>query len=168
MEDFEERLKVLEEQAARPAERNYNFFRPVGQFIDHVDTINFRMDGDGNFHFGMVDNVSTSKSANKSERRVDSESLSRALKRCKAFIWGNAAYGIIFCVCRDLYHCANNASNFERMLAKAGIEIPDGTINNAISRNSWMKHHIEKWEQHNVMERVLKLRDIFIQEMEKE
>lgn len=32
-----------------------NFNAPIGQHIDHVDTINFRMDGDGTFHFGMVD-----------------------------------------------------------------------------------------------------------------
>ena len=34
-----------------------NFNAPIGQHIDHVDTINFRMDGDGNFHFGMVDEL---------------------------------------------------------------------------------------------------------------
>ena len=32
-----------------------NFNAPIGQHIDHVDTINFRMDGDGTFHFGLVD-----------------------------------------------------------------------------------------------------------------
>ena len=36
-----------------------NFNAPIGQHIDHVDTINFRMDGDGTFHFGMVDNAQT-------------------------------------------------------------------------------------------------------------
>ncbi len=99
---------------------------------------------------------------------LDAERLAKALKECKPFIWGNAAYSIPFCVCRDLYHLANNASLFERMLAEAGIEIPDGTINAAMSRNPWMKLHIEKWEQQGAMERVLKLRDKFIQEMEKE
>ena len=34
-----------------------NFNAPIGQHIDHVDTINFRMDGDGNFHFEMVENA---------------------------------------------------------------------------------------------------------------
>ncbi|MBO4463756.1 MAG: hypothetical protein J5797_06125 [Prevotella sp.] len=34
-----------------------NFNAPIGQHIDHVDTINFRMDHDGNFHFGMVEQV---------------------------------------------------------------------------------------------------------------
>ena len=31
-----------------------NFNAPIGQFIEHVDTVNFRMDGEGNFHFGNV------------------------------------------------------------------------------------------------------------------
>lgn len=34
-----------------------NFNAPIGQHIDHVDTINFRMDGDGTFHFGMVEHA---------------------------------------------------------------------------------------------------------------
>lgn len=101
------------------------------------------------------------------ERRLDAKALAGALAGCKAFIWGNAAYAVVFCVCRDLYHLANNASNFERLLAEAGFEIPDGTTNNAMSRNPWMKLHIDRWEQQGVMERALKLRDNFIQEMEK-
>jgi hypothetical protein len=36
-----------------------NFIAPIGQHIDHVDTINFRMDGDGTFHFGMVEEAKT-------------------------------------------------------------------------------------------------------------
>ena len=38
-----------------------NFNAPIGQHIDHVDTINFHMDGEGNFHFGMVENVKEEK-----------------------------------------------------------------------------------------------------------
>lgn len=38
-----------------------NFNAPIGQHIDHVDTINFRMDGDGTFHFGMVDTARVEK-----------------------------------------------------------------------------------------------------------
>ena len=53
MED--EIIKELEEkQKKQKAERNYNFFRPVGQFIEHVDTVNFSMDKDGNFQFENV------------------------------------------------------------------------------------------------------------------
>lgn len=38
-----------------------NFNAPIGQFIEHVDTVNFRMDGEGNFHFGNVENVNRTK-----------------------------------------------------------------------------------------------------------
>ena len=34
-----------------------NFNAPIGQHIDHVDTIDFHMDGEGNFQFGMVEKV---------------------------------------------------------------------------------------------------------------
>ena len=143
-----------------------NFNAPIGQHIDHVDTINFRMDGDGNFHFGMVDSVSTAKTATEGKKRVDTKLLAKVLNKCEAFIWGKSAYGIVFCVCRDLYNLENNASNFERLLAETGIEIPDGTINAAVNRNPWMKLNIEKWEQHCAMQRALKLRDEFKRQMD--
>ena len=40
-----------------------NFNAPIGQHIDHVDTINFSMDGEGNFQFGMVDSVNKQNDA---------------------------------------------------------------------------------------------------------
>ena len=54
----DEIIKELEEkQTKQKAERNYNFYRPVGQFIEHVDTVNFSMDKDGNFQFENVGQV---------------------------------------------------------------------------------------------------------------
>lgn len=102
------------------------------------------------------------------ERRFDADALAKVLERCKAFIWGNAAYAIVFCVCRDLNLLENNASRFERMLAEGGTEIPEGTINNAMSRNPWLKHPADKWEKYDVKERVLKLRDEFRRQLEEE
>ena len=49
--------KLEERLSKQAAGRNYNFFRPVGQFIEHVDTVNFRMDSDGTFHFDNVGQV---------------------------------------------------------------------------------------------------------------
>ena len=49
--------KLEERLSKQAAERNYNFFRPVGQFIEHVDTVNFHMDSDGTFHFDNVGQV---------------------------------------------------------------------------------------------------------------
>ena len=63
-----------------------NFNAPIGQHIDHVDVINFHMDGDGTFHFGGVDAVHVTKDVpaqlkTEEERRlmgllVDAEVLS--------------------------------------------------------------------------------------------
>ena len=54
----DEKIKEIEERLqSRHTERNYNFFRPVGQFIEHVETINFAMDKDGNFHFENIGQV---------------------------------------------------------------------------------------------------------------
>lgn len=60
-------------------QRTYNFNAPIGQFIDHVDTINFRMDGNGEFHFGKVDNVNNGGDA-------DGESLQSTEQRVKECI----------------------------------------------------------------------------------
>ena len=56
MED-KELNELIEELKNQRAARNYNFFRPVGQFIEHVDTVNFSMDKDGTFHFENVGQV---------------------------------------------------------------------------------------------------------------
>ena len=59
MREFVEELldqKLEKLISKRPAERNYNFYRPV-QFIEHVDTVNFSMDHDGTFHFENVGQV---------------------------------------------------------------------------------------------------------------
>ena len=92
---------------------------------------------------------------------VSAETVMNALDRCGSFIWGNAAYAVPFCVCRDKYNWEDNASYFERMLAERGIELPEGTINAAISRNPYMRLHIDNWDNNGAMDRVLKLRDEF-------
>ena len=60
--------------------------------------------------------------------------LGRAVGGVKEYIWGNAAYAVLFCVCRDEYGWQDNASYFERQLSLLGINIPAGTLNAAISR----------------------------------
>ncbi len=91
--------------------------------------------------------------------------LAKAIAACKALMWGNAAYAVPFCVCRDVYHAEDNAANFERLLAEGGTVIPEGTINTAMNRNPWMKFHIDKWQEKGAKNRVLKLRDAFSAEM---
>jgi hypothetical protein len=59
----------------------------------------------------------------------------------------------------------DNASYFERQMQQQGIDFPSGTINTTISRNPFMKLNVDKWDGSNVMERVIKLRDEFQQQV---
>ena len=56
-----------------------NFNAPIGQHIDHVDTINFRMDGDGTFHFGMVEKASVTEEVSEQLRSKRAERLKERL-----------------------------------------------------------------------------------------
>lgn len=135
-----------------------------GSYIDIHDNqvVNLSVDK-GEVHVDQTTDSGVDKAV---QRPVSSEQVGMALKQCGAYIWGHAAYSIAFCVCRDVYHMGDNASLFERIMAGEGIMMPEGTINSAMSRNPWMKYHIDRWEEQGVMERVLKLRDVFIRQME--
>lgn len=51
-----------------------NFNAPIGQHIDHVDTVNLQMDGDGQFHFGMVEKVNENQNENENPGGGDNNS----------------------------------------------------------------------------------------------
>lgn len=57
-----------------------NFNAPIGQHIDHVDTINFRMDGEGKFEFGIVENVD--KGTEPSNEMPNGDATEVAIKAC--------------------------------------------------------------------------------------
>ena len=87
--------------------------------------------------------------------------LGKAVGGVKEYIWGHAAYAVLFCVCRDEYGWQDNASYFERQLSLLGINIPAGTLNAAISRNPYMRQPVGKWKALGVMERVMVLVERF-------
>ena len=136
-----------------------NFNAPIGQHIDHVDTINFRMDGNGQFHFGMVENV------NKEKKELNYELLARAIENCQRYFWGNSAYAVVFCICRDEYKMPPNKTAFEEMVEglpykkNRDRKCPTGTIANAFSDNPIYNEHHSEWENFNAAPRVIKLRD---------
>ena len=98
-------------------------------------------------------------STEQSDDHISLEALVAGIKRTKAFMWGNAAYAVAFCVCRDKYGVGDNATAFERMLLEQGISIPAGTINAALHRNPWMRYHVDSWDGRGVQRRAFKLRD---------
>ena len=87
--------------------------------------------------------------------------LGKAVCGVKEYIWGHAAYAVLFCVCRDEYGWQDNASYFERQLQLLEINIPPGTLNAAISRNPYMRQPLGKWKALGVMERVMVLVERF-------
>ena len=54
-----------------------NYYAPIGQHIDHVDTLNFRMDGDGTFHLGHVEEITGSGSVSSDENKVTNSQSSQ-------------------------------------------------------------------------------------------
>ena len=98
-------------------------------------------------------------------KKAEPSQIMKALMLSKAYIWGNAAYTVAFCVIRDDYNNGESVSSFERMLNERGIELPQGTLNAAISRNPWMRYNVDKWEENGAMERAIKMRDYFRQQM---
>ena len=63
-----------------------NFNAPIGQHIDHVDTINFRMDGEGNFQFGMVEEVNNEHKGGTDTKNV-SQPVSELLTEKAEVLW---------------------------------------------------------------------------------
>ena len=99
--------------------------------------------------------------AEEAPAKLTEDLLGKAVGGVKEYIWGHAAYAVLFCVCRDEYGWQDNASYFERQLSLLGINIPAGTLNAAISRNPYMRQPVGKWKALGVMDRVMVLVERF-------
>ena len=132
----------------------------IGQLIMEVD-------GDNHYHEkeAMTQKEEAQEPKAPTQGSINSEQMVIALKQCGAYIWGNSAYSIAFCVCRDALNMGYNASQYERVLGEQGIMLPAGTINTAMNRNQWMKYPIDSWEENGASGRALKLRNAFMNQV---
>ena len=143
-----------------------NFNAPIGQHIDHVDTINFRMDGNGEFHFGIVENME------REERELSDEMLANAIENCQRYFWGNSAYAVVYCIYRDDYDKGISQTGFERLVEQLpytknrDYKCSTGTIANAFSDNAIYKLHVNKWETNGASKRVITLLNRLREELE--
>ncbi|MBP3844408.1 MAG: hypothetical protein J6E48_04645 [Prevotella sp.] len=119
------------------------------------------MDNHGTMNINQHDKESGSD--NKLSECISADMVGEALSKCGDYVWGNSAYAVAFCVCRDLYGWEDNASLFERKMELEGIDLPPGTINATISRNPYMRLPVSKWQDKGVKERVLKFKNAFQQ-----
>ena len=134
-----------------------NTINVQGSYIDVHDNENVYLSVD-------KAKVSMGQESSEDSPTLTTELLGEAMAKVMAYVWGNAAYAVVFCVCRDVYGWQDNASYFERQLAEIGKEIPAGTINAALSRNPYMRLSVDKWKGYGVMERVLILKDKFCEQ----
>ena len=101
-----------------------------------------------------------------SDRKVFSkEQLARAIEHCQEFFWGNSAYAVVFCICRDEYNMNMGKTAFEDMVEKLPYKrkrdftCPKGTIANAFSDNQIFNENIKEWDRYSPLLRIIKLRD---------
>lgn len=99
------------------------------------------------------------------EKALDQERLARAIENCQSYFWANAAYAVVFCICRDDYKKDITMASFERMVEllpytkKRSYTCPPGTIANAFSDNPIFNKPIDNWDAIVAKDRIIKLRD---------
>ena len=131
-----------------------NTINVQGSYIDIHDNENVYLSVD-------KAEVKMGQTAEEAPAKLTADLLGKAVGGVKEYIWGHAAYAVLFCVCRDEYGWQDNASYFERQLQLLEINIPPGTLNAAISRNPYMRQPLGKWKALGVMERVMVLVERF-------
>lgn len=106
------------------------------------------------------------KDYNDEEGQLSNAKLARAIEDTQEYFWGNSAYAVVFCVCRDDFGMQPNKSAFERMVellpykSVPSYRCPTGTIANAFANNNLIySEKVDKWESLGAQQRILKLRD---------
>jgi hypothetical protein len=117
-----------------------------------------------NYYYGMP--AQPADEEDDGEEAVDMAMVAKAVGKCQAFMWGNAALAVVFCVCRDCIDMGSNMSLFERQLQEQGVNCPTGTLAAAMQNNPYMKLPIERWKDNGAKERALILIKEFRKSME--
>ena len=96
---------------------------------------------------------------------IDRDLLTQAIENCQAYFWGNSAYAVVFCICRDDLDMEPNKSSFETMVEslpyskQRSYTCPENTIAAAFANNPIYYDNINNWDGKNPMARIIKLRD---------
>lgn len=158
LEALKKMMEMVDELLHRPAVVNQNTYNYNAPHLENHGPVTYNAPQ-------YYNSAPKTEEAPPNTKKVEPDQIMKALMLCKAYIWGNAAYTVAFCVIRDDYNNGESVSSFERMLNEQGIVLPEGTLNAAISRNPWMRYNVDKWEENGAMERAIKMRDYFRQQM---
>lgn len=99
------------------------------------------------------------------QKELSKPRLAVAIENCQKYFWGNSAYAVVFCICRDLFKTSFSKTSFEEMVEglpykkKRSFSCPKGTIANAFSDNHIYNENISEWDRYNPLPRITILRD---------
>ncbi len=104
------------------------------------------------------------------EKTLNREQLARAIENCQTYFWANAAYAVVFCICRDDYKMKLTYNDFEDLVVELPFsknvrKCPTGTIGNAFSDNPVYNERISDWDNFNPAARIIRLRDALRKEL---
>lgn len=92
-------------------------------------------------------------------RDVTIDDVAEAIKKCRMWMYAQAAITVVYAVCRDIYHWSMAQAEFERKMVMKGEVCPQGTIANTLRNNPYMRDHVSKWATLGANKEVLRLRD---------
>ena len=121
---------------------------------------------------GNVYNGKEETNEKPAEKKTPSqEQLARAIETCQEYFWANAAYAVVYCICRDDYKMKLSQTDFETMVEalpyknERDYKCTTGTIANAFCNNLIFSENIGKWDGFNPLPRIIKLRDALRNEL---
>lgn len=86
------------------------------------------------------------------ETMYEVQTLVECVGAVRHLFWGDSSMAVIFGVCRDCFHYADNMSQFER-----DFGCSEGLISNTMRHNPYMRLAVDKWEHQGAKKRVLRL-----------
>ena len=131
---------------------------------------NLIIENSGSVTYNSYDNTDHHKLKQEGNR----EAIGRAIREVQCYMWGKAAYAVIFCAMRDGFKYGDNATQFETTVDELSHELgldypcPPNTIASSFYNNSYLKLNVERWEAMNVKPRSVFLAKAFHEAMVKE
>lgn len=105
---------------------------------------------------------STKKSEKEKENVLTDDLLAQAVKAVQQFMWGQSAYAVLYCECRDNRNYQGNMTQFECKIdgisEKYNLKrCPPGTLSDAFRHNKYLYKPIDKWKENGAKPRSLQL-----------
>lgn len=136
-----------------------NFNAPIGQHIDHVDVINFRMDGEGGIHFGDASSEAVKK-AFFPDLPTKEEMQHAVVETVKMGLWWSSrSWAVVYRVWQ-MKGYMNGFTQFAREVntwpIKTGFECNYDAVQKPIS-SGMLVGRPEQWEANGAHKQAVKL-----------